>query len=69
MAITGSTARVCLMSSGMADAGDYRGVPAMFRECIFLKSGRYRFISILFAGICHHPDNLYVLRRAGVFYG
>lgn len=69
MAITGSRASVCLMSSGVSGTDDYRGVPAMFRKYIFLKSGRYRFISILFAGICHHPDNSYVLRRAGVFYG
>ena len=32
-----------------------RGVPCMFRKLLFLKSGRYRFISNLFIGICHHP--------------
>ena len=60
---------VCPVSSSAAGANDYRGVSAMFRKCIFLKSGRYLFISILFAGICHHPDNAYILRQAGVFYG
>ncbi len=46
-----------------------RDVSAMSREHRFLKTERYLFISILFAGICHHPDNHFVFLQAGGRYG
>lgn len=46
-----------------------RDVSAMFRKHKFLKTERYLFISILFTGICHHPDFLFIFLYAGGCYG
>ena len=35
-----------------------RDVSAMFRKISFLKTGKCLFLSILFSGICQHPDFL-----------